>query len=84
MIASFRAGEVSPVEAVKKITSPILFIVGAQDEKIHPKYSQMLFEAATSVKEIFIIENANHANVREIAGKRYDEKLIHFYEAHLS
>jgi len=83
-LASFDAKVVSPLDAVRYIRVPLLFIVGMQDEKIHPRYSQMLFDAATAPKDMFVIEQGNHVNVREIAGKQYDEKLLSFFEQHLT
>ncbi len=82
-LASFDAKEVSPLNAVKKISVPLLFIYGKLDNKIHYRYSIQLFENACASKELFPVENASHANVREIAGNSYDNKLISFYEQHL-
>ena len=82
-LADFDAKKVSPLNAVKFIEAPILYIVGKDDEKISPQYSQQLFDATRSTKEIFFVANAHHANVRYVAGKTYDDKLISFFTQHL-
>jgi len=82
-IALFEAKSVHPLASVKNISVPILYIVGKQDTKIHPHYSELLYENTNAPKEIFTVENAGHANVREVAGKKYDNTLLSFFERRL-
>ncbi len=49
-----------PLEAVKKINIPMLFIHGSEDKSIPVEETKKLHEEANQPKEIKIIENADH------------------------
>ena len=78
-IARFSHHDVSPLKAVKKIMVPVFFAHGKLDEFSKPQYSQTLFNAANTKKEIHIIENAGHHNLRRIGGKNYADKVEKFF-----
>ena len=82
-MASFRASEVSPLEAVKRIRIPLLIVYGSNDRLIKPEYSEMLYEAASGPKEIFPIHAAAHNDTWRVAGEGYERKVIEFFEKHL-
>ncbi len=83
-IANFKAREVSPLEVVKQLKIPLLFIHGTEDSFIKLQYSKTLYENANEPKELFLIGGANHNDVWEIGGSKYEKKLVHFFERHLS
>jgi len=77
-VAGFQANAVSPLEAVKGIGTPILFIVAEQDHLIRPAYSHLLYEAAGGPKEIFSISGAMHSDTWDVAGPAYEERILRF------
>ena len=81
--AKFRASEVSPLEAVKKLSIPLLIIYGTEDHLIKHEYSLKLFEAANEPKYLFPINGAAHNNTWEVAGEVYEERLIDFFRRRL-
>ena len=83
-IAKFRANDVSPLESVRSLAIPVLFIYGADDHLISCRYSITLYEAKPSPKELFAIPGAAHNDTWKVAGPAYEEKLLTFYERHLS
>jgi fermentation-respiration switch protein FrsA (DUF1100 family) len=83
-MAKFKASDVSPFEAVKSITVPILIIYGTMDHLIKYQYSIMLYEEARAPKELFPVENASHSNIWQIAGERYESTLLKFFERNLA
>lgn len=83
-IAHFKAREVSPLEEVKRLQTPVLFVHGTKDELISVEYSKILFEQATGPKDMLLIEGANHNDVWEIGGTVYERKIIDFFEKYLS
>ncbi len=83
-LARFKASDVSPLESVRSITIPMLFIYGDQDHLIRHRYSLMLFEAAGGDKELYAVEGASHNDTWEIGGKRYREKIGTFFERTLT
>ena len=80
LMAQFKATDVSPLDAVRNARIPILFIYGEKDQLIKHEYSVTLFENATGPKELFAIKNAAHNNTWEIAGEKYEQKLLDFFE----
>lgn len=79
-MAKFKASDVSPVEAVKTISVPILFIYGTLDHLINYQYSIQLYEAARGPKELLPVENASHTDIWEVSGDRYEQALITFFD----
>ncbi len=84
LMAHFKASDVSPIEAVKTIRIPLLFIYGTNDHLIKHQYSIALHEQATGSKELFPVEEASHNNIWQIAGKEYEHKLLNFFNKTLS
>jgi pimeloyl-ACP methyl ester carboxylesterase len=81
--AKFKARDVAPLESVKNITAPILFVYGTVDPLIKYEYSIKLFEQANQPKDIFPINGAAHNNTWDIGGETYHKKLLDFYKRHL-
>ena len=80
-IAQFHPEQVSPLKSITTINKPILLIHGNQDPKVNVKYSEQLFEAATSQnKQLYIVNGANHDNVDQIGGSTYRERVLNFLE----
>lgn len=83
-IAGFKAREVSPLEAVKCLKIPILFIHGKNDSLIKCEYSRTLFENANEPKQLLLIPDGGHNNLLETGGPQYKETIISFLRTHLS
>jgi len=82
-IANFKAREVSPINEVQKLHLPILFTHGQEDSFIKHNYSQLLFEAANEPKQFLSVQNANHNDVWDVGGQRYEQTLLSFLKKHL-
>ncbi|HVN48019.1 MAG TPA: alpha/beta hydrolase [Bacteroidota bacterium] len=82
--ANFKARLVAPIEDVKKVHIPILFVHGEKDSFIKNEYSKKLFDAANEPKELLIVPGADHNNVWEIGGPMYEQAVASFFEKHLS
>ncbi|UCD44599.1 MAG: alpha/beta fold hydrolase [Candidatus Bathyarchaeota archaeon] len=50
----------NPVDLLKKVRAPVLFVVGSEDRETIPELCRALFEVANEPKEWTIIEGANH------------------------
>ena len=57
--------DASALEAVKKNSTPTLFIHGDQDEMISAEMSEELYQAADCPKELLIVEGAGHAQCQD-------------------
>ncbi|HWP82960.1 MAG TPA: alpha/beta fold hydrolase [Bacteroidota bacterium] len=82
-LASFKARHVSPLEDVKRLRAPILFIHGTNDTFIRYTYSEILFERANEPKEILLIPGGDHTNLWEIGGHVYQQRITSFFDKHL-
>ncbi len=81
--AHFSVKDVSPVESVKKITIPVMFVHGSGDRIVKAEYSQILFDNCAGPKERMIIAGGAHTGLREIAGESYDCKRLDFFKRYL-
>jgi len=84
LMAKFKASDVSPLDAVRGITIPILFIYGENDRHIKREYSLLLFEHATGPKEIVPIPGATHLDTWHVGGKEYETRVVDFFRKHLT
>ncbi len=82
-VAGFKARYVSPLDDVRKLRCPVLFVHGLEDTFIDVRYSKDLYQAAPEPKQIFLIEKAAHNNVWETGGRQYQDVLASFFDAAL-
>ena len=74
--------DASALEAVKKSSTPTLFIHGDQDDMIPVDMSEELYQAAACPKDLLIVEGAGHAQCQDKDPKGYYgavEKLLEEY-----
>ncbi len=83
----FRLGispaDLSPVEAINTIDSPLLFIAGTEDNHTTAADSQRLYEAAGEQKEIWWVEGAAHTDFHAFQPEAYQERVLSFFAANL-
>jgi fermentation-respiration switch protein FrsA (DUF1100 family) len=82
-IANFKARDVSPVIDVHTLTIPLLFVHGTADRLINYEYSKTLYHHANEPKEILLVPGGNHTDVWEIAGDKYENKILSFFSKNL-
>jgi fermentation-respiration switch protein FrsA (DUF1100 family) len=83
-VARFKGREVSPIDDVTRLRTPILFIHGTDDTFIRQDHSQRLYAAANEPKHLVIIEGADHNDIWTVGGKRYQDAIASFFSTHLS
>ena len=83
-IAHFKASDVSPLQAVEEMKTPLLIVYGDMDLHIAHRYSLMLYRAASGPKELYAIEGAAHNNTWHLAGAAYEHTLLSFFGTHCS
>lgn len=67
--------QVSPVNSVRTIQCPVLFIHGGADDFILPSMALELFEAKQGEKEIYIAEGSIHADNFWTHKEEYDRRV---------
>ena len=67
--------DISPVNAVKKITVPVLFIHGGADDLVPTSMAQELYDAKAGEKEIYIADGSIHADSFWAHREEYDRRV---------
>ena len=70
---------VRPLEAVKKVDCPLLFIHGAQDAMVAPSNSERLYEAAEVEKDLWLVPEARHAQGYNTRPTEYVDRVVDFF-----
>jgi len=82
-LAGFKANDVSPLEAVRKVHVPVFILHGTADNLIKSSYSEMVFRNANEPKELWLIGGARHSDMAEVGGREYFERIRKFFEQNL-
>ncbi|MDE5599060.1 MAG: alpha/beta hydrolase, partial [Lachnospiraceae bacterium] len=75
--------DASAINAVRKSSTPTLFIHGDKDAMIPVQMTKDLYEAASCSKEILIIEGAGHAQAQDKDPETYYETIKSFLEENI-
>jgi alpha-beta hydrolase superfamily lysophospholipase len=82
-IAHFNHREVSPLIAVGHMTVPILFIHGKLDPLVKYQYSELLYSRARDPKMLYLIDEARHVDVWDVAGREYESNIFEFLDQYI-
>ncbi len=82
-VAGFKARLVAPIEDVRNLRCPILFVHGIDDTFIDVQHSRELYEIAPQPKQLLLISGADHNNVWEVGGTKYKDALSTFFKSSL-
>ena len=72
------------IRKVSQLQMPSLFIHGIDDVQVPADMSEALYAAAPQPKRLWLVPNAGHNNVADIAGAEYFKVVEHFLEKCLS
>lgn len=84
LVGQLKAGysfkEASSIEQLKKSKRPILFIHGGKDDFVPVEMVYKNYEAANCVKDIYVVENAGHAESEDYNKEEYWNKVFKFID----
>jgi uncharacterized protein len=81
--AGIEKAALRPIDRVGAIKAPKLFIAGAKDRHTKLDESLELFTAASEPKELWVVEEAAHVDVHQIAKEEYERRALDFFEKRL-
>ncbi|MFS0785794.1 alpha/beta hydrolase [Shouchella sp. 1P09AA] len=82
--AGYTFGEASASKQVESGTPPLFFIHGQEDELVPTHMSHDLYEkASTDLKEIWIVEGADHVGAKFAEPEDYEERVWSFINQHV-
>jgi fermentation-respiration switch protein FrsA (DUF1100 family) len=73
--------EASPIRAVRKVTTPILFIHGESDKLVPAAMSQELYNATQGPRQIYTFPKADHVSSFYSDRARYRQVVISFLQS---
>ena len=68
------------IQKVEQLKMPVLFTHGTDDQVVPPSMSEVLYATATEPKQLLIVEQAAHNDVRQVGGVKYFKTLQQFVE----
>lgn len=79
-----RARLLAPIRRVAGIAPRGLMIISPRnDELIDHSQRVALYEAAREPKELYVVDDAEHATARWVGGREYERRVLSFLEQHL-
>lgn len=79
----FHADELSTVDRVGDLKSPLLVIAGEKDNRTTLADSQALFASAGEPKLLWVVSNARHQDFHRFAETEYSDRVLRFLGRHL-
>ncbi|MDR0645447.1 MAG: alpha/beta hydrolase [Elusimicrobiota bacterium] len=74
----------SPRQNIRKLSGKPIFIINGADDMLAPRRdARKLFAKASEPKQLWIVPNASHTEVAEVAGQQYKNRLEQFFEKYL-
>jgi uncharacterized protein len=77
---NFDMAAIEPVSLASKIQCPVFLIHGTADQLIATEHSQVIYDALTVDKELWIVKGVRHARAARHAKQEYSERLARFFK----
>lgn len=74
--------DVSPLNDIKEINTPVLLIHAGKDSQI-PVENSILLDKNAKNSELWIIENADHGQAHALKKNEYEKRILDFFEKNL-
>lgn len=68
-----------PIDHIKRINAPKLFIAGANDRYTPLEESRALYETANDPKEFWVVPGAGHVDAHSAARVEYEQRILEFF-----
>ncbi|MGH9753430.1 MAG: alpha/beta hydrolase [Blastocatellia bacterium] len=81
--AGIEKSALRPIDRIGAIKAPKLFIAGAKDRHTKLDESRELFATASEPKELWLVEEAAHVDVHQMAKEEYEMRILDFFEKRL-
>jgi fermentation-respiration switch protein FrsA (DUF1100 family) len=76
-------GSLAPVEAIRRLDSPVLLISGAEDRHTLGEDARRLYAAANEPRELWLVQGAAHEDLHAFAPVAYEARVLGFLHRHL-
>lgn len=72
--------QLRPIDHIKRLNSPKLFIAGANDLSTPLEESRALYETANQPKEFWVVPGVGHVDAHSAATVEYEQRILEFFE----
>jgi len=72
-----------PIDHVRQLNSPKLFIAGSDDLHTTIEESERLYETASQSKEFWVIQGVKHVDLHHAAPAEYESRVLEFFQKNL-
>jgi fermentation-respiration switch protein FrsA (DUF1100 family) len=80
-----RLPQVVPADYIGRFApAPVLLLTGTDDDHADPAAAQRLFERCGKPRDLWLVPGAHHADVLEVAGPAYEQRVLEFLNRRLS
>lgn len=80
----FSIDDLRPIDKIKQIKSPVLFIVGEKDLHASLPESKEFLDEANEPKDLWVVPNAAHQDLHQLVPNDYEKKVLDFFTVNLS
>jgi len=70
--------DLRPIDHIAAVHCPLLIISGASDRNTRSGDTKMLFSAANSPKDLWLVANAGHVDLHRAASAEYESRVLAF------
>ena len=81
--SSISSRDLRPIDHVKDLRMPLLFIAGSEDRHTTVAESRELFATASEPKELWVVNGAKHQDLHAFAKAEYEQRVLAFFQKHL-
>lgn len=78
--AKFKFKDVSPIDSIRNVEIPIMFIHGKEDKFVPTYMSEEMYKVKRGIKKLYIAEGAAHAKSIEVNKERYEKEVMDFID----
>ena len=81
-LTGFPLAEISPVKAVASRAFPVLLICDEKDEALPCRHTQMIYDAARGLKQLWVVPNAYHTAALGFYPEEFHRRVLAFFAAY--
>ena len=76
--------DLRPIDHIATVGCPIFVISGAEDSHTPASETELLFAAAAEPKQLWLVPQVGHVDLRKTATVDYDQRVLAFWDTHLA
>lgn len=75
--------DLRPIDGLRRIDCPVFIMSGTADPHTTEADTQSMFQAASDVRDFWMVEGAGHEDLYDFAPSEYESRVLRFFERYL-